>query len=68
MSLALGKSQPWMTRRISMSADVNITLEELDAIAGVLGVSVAKLLAAADYAGASNTNRYPLDSSLPEAA
>lgn len=68
LSLALGKSQPWVTRRISMTADVDMTFEELDDIARALSVSVGTLLAAADYAGAGSTNRYFETLDLPTAA
>lgn len=63
MSLALGKSQPWMTRRVSITADVDMTLEELDLIAAVLGVTAGELLTRAAVMSDRTqpvTNRYPI--------
>ena len=43
----IGASVPWVQRRISMAADVAMTFEDLDAIAGAIGVDSSTVYAAA---------------------
>lgn len=59
-------SQPWLSRRVSITADVDLKVNEIEQIADALTVPVGKLLAAAGWPGstpppavASPTPQYP---------
>lgn len=61
----LDVSQMWLSRRVKVTADVDLTFEELDRIAGALGVSVDQLIANSGWLSdrphvAAVTNRYSL--------
>lgn len=50
-------SQPWLTRRVKVNADVDLTFEEIERIAAALGVPAGQLITAAGWPG-DVTQRY----------
>jgi transcriptional regulator with XRE-family HTH domain len=63
MSRRLGVSVQWVQRRISMAADVDMTLEELDSMADVLGVD-PELLVIRALRARRDSNPKPSDLSM----
>lgn len=51
----LGVSQPWLSRRVSIHADVDLKVDEIDRIAEALGTTAQKLIAASGWL----THQYP---------
>jgi transcriptional regulator with XRE-family HTH domain len=49
-AMMLGVNYMWVNRRIGMSANQDLTLEDLDRIAAALGVPTGQLVAAAKWA------------------
>lgn len=56
VSRRLEVSQMWVSRRVKVTADVNLTFEDLERIAGALDTSAEELLRAAGW---PVTHRYP---------
>lgn len=54
----MGVHQPWLSRRVSITADVDLKVNEIEDIADALGVPAGQLLNSAGWPG-SDTPRYP---------
>lgn len=63
----LGVSQMWLSRRVKVGADVDLTLEEIDRIAGALDVTAEQLLTNTGWLPRLDSNQQPFDY-LPMAA
>jgi transcriptional regulator with XRE-family HTH domain len=59
LALALGVSYQWVNRRISPKADVDLTFEEVDLIAGAIGVPATKLVVPAQWLPRLDSNQQP---------
>lgn len=66
-ALMLGKNHMWVTRRIGMTAEQDLTLEELDLIARTLEVPTAKLIADAKWLPRLDSNQQPFGYRAPDA-